>query len=71
MAGIRTTAACLASVEAERREYDPTYRLDQYVSEARADMGEARWTELNAEWEASADQVHGANAHRLGQMGAR
>ena len=33
-------------------EWAPTYRLDQHVSEARERMGETRWRQLNAEWEA-------------------
>ena len=32
-------------------EWLPTYRLDQRIAEARERMGEARWDELNAEWE--------------------
>ena len=34
-----------------RREAEPTYSLDRQIAEARAFMGEARWAELNAEWE--------------------
>lgn len=34
------------------RPYDPTYTLDRQIASARRSMGEARWAELNAEWEA-------------------
>lgn len=32
-------------------EYDPTYQLERIVREARRDMGEARWQQLQAEWD--------------------
>lgn len=31
-------------------EFMPTMTLDRQVAQARKDMGEARWAELNAEW---------------------
>jgi hypothetical protein len=34
-----------------RRECEPTYSLDRQIAQARADMGEARWQQLQAEWE--------------------
>ncbi len=34
------------------RESDPTFTLDAQIAEARASMGEQRWSQLNAEWEA-------------------
>ena len=33
-----------------RRECDPTHSLDRQIAQARQEMGEARWAELNAEW---------------------
>lgn len=42
----------LADTLAKMPEWAPTYRLDQHVSEARERMGETRWRQLNAEWEA-------------------
>ena len=33
-------------------EATPTFTLDRFVAEARAEMGEARWAELNREWDA-------------------
>ena len=43
-----------AQIEASFRaeEYDPTYQLERLVREARRDMGEARWNQLQAEWDA-------------------
>jgi hypothetical protein len=38
------------------RECEPTYRLDEYIAEARAEMGEVRWAELQAEWNSSAGE---------------
>ncbi len=38
---------------AARREYDPTFTLDRQVAEARREIGEARWQQLNAEWRAA------------------
>lgn len=32
-------------------EYDPTYRLERIVKDARRDMGEARWRRLQQEWD--------------------
>jgi len=34
----------------EGRECDPTYRLDEYIAEARREMGEAKWQQLQREW---------------------
>ncbi|MFK4871627.1 hypothetical protein [Novosphingobium sp. ZW T3_23] len=31
----------------------PTFNLDRSINAARADMGEARWAQLNREWEDS------------------
>lgn len=31
-------------------ECAPTFTLDRELARARADMGEARWVDLNAEW---------------------
>ena len=31
-------------------EYEPSFTLDREVARARAEMGEKRWNELNAEW---------------------
>lgn len=33
-------------------EHTPTYRLDELVRKARREMGEERWAQLQAEWEA-------------------
>jgi len=30
---------------------EPTYTLDRDIARARREMGEARWAQLNAEWE--------------------
>jgi hypothetical protein len=36
---------------------EPTYTLDRQVAEARREMGEKRWAELNREWhEAECDR---------------
>lgn len=32
-------------------DYGPTFTLDRWIAEGRAEMGEERWAELNAEWE--------------------
>ena len=32
------------------RECDPTYTLDDHITQARKEMGEKRWDELNREW---------------------
>lgn len=53
------------------REFDPTYRLDEQIAEARREMGEARWAQLNAEWEAPEPPRHGRNGHRLWQQEVR
>lgn len=64
MKSLRTISACHADAldklskfppidaHADRRGYMPTFTLDRQIAEARAEMGEARWAELNAEWEA-------------------
>lgn len=36
-----------------RRECEPTYTLDREVAQARADMGDAKWARLQAEWGAA------------------
>lgn len=38
-------------------ECEPTYTLDRQIAAARAEMGEQRWAELNAEWEIEPPQV--------------
>lgn len=60
---LRTIAACHADAvarlpkfppidpERDRRGHNPTFTLDRQIAEARASMGEARWAELNKEWE--------------------
>jgi len=30
---------------------EPTYTLDRDIARARREMGEARWAQLNSEWE--------------------
>ena len=35
-------------------EWTPTFTLDRQIAEARADMGEAEWLRLNAEFDATA-----------------
>jgi len=64
MKSLRTIMACHADAlaklpkfppidpERDRRGDRPTYTLDRQIAEARALMGEARWAELNKEWEA-------------------
>ena len=32
-------------------EHEPTFTLEQQVASARADMGEAKWRRLNAEFD--------------------
>lgn len=34
------------------RECEPTYRLDDYIAQARKEMGEEKWLRLNREWDA-------------------
>lgn len=36
----------------EHRECDPTYNLDNQIARARREMGEERWAQLQAEWNA-------------------
>lgn len=33
-----------------RPDYEPTFTLDRQIAHARREMGEARWAELQAEW---------------------
>lgn len=40
----------LTDTPEEGRECDPTYRLDEYIAEARREMGEAKWQKLQREW---------------------
>lgn len=58
----RTIAACLKAADRDARhrfikpedrepEWMPTFTLDQQIADARREMGEARWAELNREWE--------------------
>ena len=63
--GERTRAACLASAMAEIGQPEIHWpqpinaqvsraiegQLDSRIAQARRDMGEDRWNELNAEWE--------------------
>lgn len=35
----------------DRQGHYPTYTLDRQIAEARRNMGEERWAELNKEWE--------------------
>jgi hypothetical protein len=63
MKSLRTIAACHADAvaalpkfppidpERDRRGDRPTYTLDRQIAEARREMGEARWAELNKEWD--------------------
>ena len=30
---------------------EPTFTLDRHIANARREMGEARWAQLNSEWE--------------------
>lgn len=39
-----------ASEPAWSNECAPTFTLSRQVARARAEMGEQRWTDLNAEW---------------------
>lgn len=58
MTSIRTIANCHADAAKFRwQDYDPTagtvagsFTLDQQVATARAEMGEQRWAQLQAEW---------------------
>lgn len=43
--------ARIVSDEIPLAEYEPNFSLDQKIAEARRDMGEDRWTQLNREWE--------------------
>ena len=45
----RTEYACLLAAMAER-ECAPTFTLDRQIEQARREMGEARWQQLQAEW---------------------
>lgn len=40
----------LAPLNDDAREYDPTFTLDRFIAEGRAEMGEAKWQKLNQEW---------------------
>lgn len=63
MKSLRSIAACHADAlaklskfppidrELDRQGHNPTYTLDRQIAEARAEMGEERWAELNKEWE--------------------
>lgn len=44
-----------AAPEQPIHEWEPAYSLDQEIARARKEMGEARWAELEAEWEAGED----------------
>lgn len=51
MTRLRTIAACHASAAAEALpNWAPTYTLDRKIAAARKAMGEARWQQLNEEW---------------------
>lgn len=49
-----TRPATFATPAGDERlpEYFPTLTLNSHVAEVRARVGEARWAELNREWEA-------------------
>jgi hypothetical protein len=54
----------------EVREFDPTYSLDRLTAEARREMGEARWNELQAEWREAEWNRAKDIAHRNGGIAA-
>ena len=37
-------------VQAGEPEWTPTYGMSRQIAQARREMGEARWAELDAEW---------------------
>lgn len=39
------------ALEQPTPEWTATMTLDRHIARARREMGEARWAELNAEWE--------------------
>lgn len=46
----RALNARIDSIMSDVPEFMPTMTLDRQVAQARKDMGEAHWAELNAEW---------------------
>lgn len=40
-----------------RRECDPTYTLERQIRRARLEMGEERWQQLMAEWDAPGESM--------------
>ena len=51
MSSLKQQARIMSAVIETVPEWAPTYTLDQAVREARQEMGEERWQQLNAEWE--------------------
>lgn len=51
-ARLLATAQREAAEAAWGNECAPTYALNKHVARARREMGEARWAELQKEWEA-------------------
>lgn len=49
-----TIAAKIAASFETPPEHSPTFSLEKQVREARREMGEARWAQLQAEWDAPA-----------------
>ena len=45
----RTEAACLLAALTDR-SCEPTFTLDRQIEQARREMGEGRWKQLNSEW---------------------
>lgn len=60
MTRTRTIAACMEAADRDARlprvtepiDWDALNRLSAYAAKCRREMGEARWNELNKEWEA-------------------
>jgi hypothetical protein len=42
-----------AYLDHQPQNWEPTFTLDRHIAAARKDMGEQRWQELNAEWDAT------------------
>lgn len=53
LAGLRPKAGSPVLREQDAPEWLPTFTLDSQISRARHEMGEARWNQLNSEWENS------------------
>ena len=50
MSGLKQQARVMDATIESIPEWAPTYRLDQHIARARKEMGEARWGQLNQEW---------------------